>query len=293
MRYGWLIVSSVLATLGLISPATANDSDAFRGLGMSGEWAVDCRLPAGPTNQHIRFTPSSDEVASCSHNGITEFPGTIRSVKMISANRAGWRATVNGTTADVVLERNRSRYRTLESVRTDGKTLIKNGFIIEQGFGSPWLEKCATPSVANISTQVMLDTYGDCAGKDRDRAIQRCTELIGMQPASPFDYYHRAIAYDRAGEDDKAVSDISEALKLDPQYAIAYNARAWLYFEANKLTQALVDVQRSLDLSAEDAASLDTRAHIYEALGRREDAIADYKRVLALLPGTHAQLQAT
>jgi len=92
-------------------------------------------LPAGPTNQHIRFKPSSDEVASFSHNGITEFPGTIRGIKMISANRAGWRATVNGTTTDVVLERNRSRYRTLESVRTDGKTLVKNGFIIEQASG--------------------------------------------------------------------------------------------------------------------------------------------------------------
>src|SRR6266436_9665229 len=62
-----------------------------------------------------------------------------------------------------------------------------------------------------ISTQVMLDTYRDCSGKDRDRAVQRCTELIGMQPASPFAYYRRAIAYDAAGEHDKAVSDISEA----------------------------------------------------------------------------------
>jgi tetratricopeptide (TPR) repeat protein len=223
----WSVVSSVLATLGLISLATANDSDAFRGLGMFGEWAADCRLPPGPTNQHIRFTPSDNgEVASFSHNGIKEFPGTIRSVKMISATRAGWRATANGITTDVVVERNGSRYRGLESVRTDGKTLVKDGFIIEQRFGSPWLEKCATPSAANISTQVMLDTYRDCSGKDRDRAIQRCTELIGMQPASPFAYYHRAIAYDTVGQHDKAVSDISEALKLDPQYAIAYNARA-------------------------------------------------------------------
>ena len=194
---------------------------------MFGEWAADCRLPPGPTNQHIRFTPSDNgEVASFSHNGIKEFPGTIRSVKMISATRAGWRATANGITTDVVVERNGSRYRGLESVRTDGKTLVKDGFIIEQRFGSPWLEKCATPSAANISTQVMLDTYRDCSGKDRDRAIQRCTELIGMQPASPFAYYHRAIAYDTVGQHDKAVSDISEALKLDPQYAIAYNARA-------------------------------------------------------------------
>jgi tetratricopeptide (TPR) repeat protein len=86
-----------------------------------------------------------------------------------------------------------------------------------------------------------------------------------MQPPNPFAYYHRAIAYDTAGEHDKAVSGISEALKLDTQYAIAFNARAWMYFEAKKFTQALPDVQRSLDLRADDAASLDTRAHIYEA----------------------------
>jgi tetratricopeptide (TPR) repeat protein len=73
----------------------------------------------------------------------------------------------------------------------------------------------------------MLGNYRDRSGRDRDRAIQRCTELTGMQPASPFAYYRRAIAFDTAGEHDKAVSDISEALRLDPQYAIAYNAHAW------------------------------------------------------------------
>jgi tetratricopeptide (TPR) repeat protein len=290
----WLIVPSTFALLGFTAAAAANDSDTFGALGMFGEWAPDCRLPPGPTNQHIRFAPSDNgEVASFSNNGIKEFPGTTRNVKKISASRVGWRATVNGTTTDVVVERNESRYRGLESARTDGKTLVKNGFIIEQGFGSPWLEKCTAPAATNISTQMMLDTYRDCSGKDRDRAIQRCTELIGMQPTSPFAYYHRAIAYDAAGEHDKAVSDISEALKLDTQYAIAYNARAWMYFEAKKFTQALVDVQRSLDLWADDAASLDTRAHVYEALGRREDAIADYKRVLALLPERHSRVQPT
>src|SRR5215510_10320218 len=146
----------------LTSAAAANDSDTFRELAMFGEWAPDCRLPPAPTNQHIVFTPSDNgEVRSLTRNGMGEFPGTIRNVKTVSTTRVSWRATVNGTTTDVIIERSGSRYRGLESVRSDGKILIKNGFMVDFGFGAPWLEKCVAPSVANVSAQAMLDTYRD------------------------------------------------------------------------------------------------------------------------------------
>jgi len=278
----------------LTSAAAANDSDTFRELAMFGEWTPDCRLPPTPTNQHVLFTPSDNgEVRSLLRNGTREFPGTIRNVKIVSTTRVSWRATVNGTTADVIIERNGSRYRSLESVRSDGKILVKNGFMVEPGFGAPWFETCVTPSATNVSAQAMLDMHRDCSGRDHDRAIRGCTELIRVQPESPYAYRHRALALAAAGQREKAISDLTESIRLDPQYAVAYNSRAWMRFEAKQLPQALADVQRSLDLSAEDAASLDTRAHIYEALGRREDAIADYKRVLALLPERHSQVQPT
>jgi tetratricopeptide (TPR) repeat protein len=290
----WSVVCSFVVCIGLTSAATANDSDTFRELAMFGEWAPDCRLPPAPTNQHINFMPSDNgEVRSLTSNGVREFPGIARNVKIISATRVGWRATVNGTTTDVIIERNGSRYRGLESVHSDGKILVKNGFMVEQGFGAPWLEKCVSPSATNVSAQAMLDTYRDCSGRDHDRAIRGCTELIRVQPASPYAYYYRSLAFQAAGQREKAITDVTESIRLDPQYAVAYNARAWMRFEAKQLTQGLADVQRSLDLSADDAASLDTRAHIYETLGRREDAIADYKRVLALLPERHSQAQPT
>jgi tetratricopeptide (TPR) repeat protein len=290
----WPAVFSLTTCIGLTSAATANDSDTFRELTMFGEWAMDCRLPPAPTNQHVLFAPSDNgEVRSLLRNGIREFPGTIRNVKIISATRVGWRGTVNGTTADIIIERNGSRYRGLESVRNDGKILIKNGFVVEQGFGTLWFETCVTPSATNVSTQTMLDMNRDCSGRDHDQAIRACTELIRLQPTSPYAYYHRAQAFQTAGERETAISDLTESIRLDPQYAVAYNSRAWMHFEAKQLTQGLADVQRALDLSADDAASLDTRAHIYEALGRREDAIADYKRVLALLPERHSQAQPT
>src|SRR5215467_2713312 len=290
----WSVVVSFVASVGLMSTATANDSDTFGQLAMFGEWAPDCRLPPGPTNQHIHFTPSDNgEIRLVTRNGLREFPGITRNVKIISTTRVGWTQTVNGTTTDLIIERKGSRYRGIESVRNDGKILIKNGFMVDFGFGSPWLEKCVAPSAANVSAQAMLDTYRDCSGRDRDRAIRGCTELIRVQPASPYAYYYRALALAAAGQREKAISDLTESIRLDPQYAVAYNSRAWMHFEAKQLTQGLADVQRSLDLSADDAASLDTRAHIYEALGRREDAIADYKRVLTLLPERHSQAQPT
>lgn len=289
-----LIAVSAAASLGLTSAATANDNDAFRELGMFGEWATDCRLPSGPTNQHIVFASSENgEVTSLTRIGIKEFQGTIRAVKIISDTRVGWRATVNGTITDVIIERIGSRYRGLESVRSDGKALVKNGFMVEQSWGAPWLEKCSSAPDASVSTQFMLDAYRDCAGKDRDRAIVGCTELIRVQPRSPFAYNFRARAYGTAGERDKAVADATEAIRIDPQYTDAYNNRAWVYLEAGQLTPGLADIQRALELAPENPAAIDTRAHIYEALGRRAEAISDYKRVLTLIPETHPQGQPT
>src|SRR5262245_25199559 len=220
------VMFSFVASIGLTSAATANDSDTFRQLAMFGEWAPECRLPPAPTNQHIHFTPSDNgEVTLVTRNGLREFPGTTRNVKIISATRVGWTQTVNGTNTDVIIERNGSRYRGLESVRNDGKILIKNGFMVDFGFGSPWLEKCVAPSAANVSAQAMLDTYRDCSGRDHDRAIRGCTELIRTQPASPYAYYYRALALQAGGEREKAISDVTESIKLDPQYAAAYNTR--------------------------------------------------------------------
>ena len=74
MRSFW-IVFMLAGSLGLASGAAAdNDSDILRRIGMLGEWAVDCGLPPGPTNQHYVFGPTeSGEVISLSRNGRREF----------------------------------------------------------------------------------------------------------------------------------------------------------------------------------------------------------------------------
>ena len=295
MRSFW-IVFMLAGSLGLASGAAAdNDSDILRRIGMLGEWAVDCGLPPGPTNQHYVFGPTeSGEVISLSRNGRREFAATFRNIRVISDTRVGWRSSGNESTTDVIVERNGSRFRDLQTVRIDGKILVKNGVMIEQGWGTPWLEKCSGPPTATISQQAMVDAWDDCKSvKDHDRAIRGCSDLIRVQPRGSFAYYSRAYAYEIAGERDKAIADVTEAIRLDPQYAEAYNTRAWWYFQTGNLVQGLVDIQRALELRPDDAASLDTRAHIYEAMNRRADAIVDYKHVLTLIPETHPNAQPT
>jgi hypothetical protein len=117
-------------------------------------------------------------VIALSRNGRREFvAATFRNIRVISDTRVGWRSSGDGgSTTDVIVERNGSRFRDLQSVRIDGKILLKNGVMLEQGWGTPWLEKCAGPPTATISQQAMVDAWDDCKSvritTDQSAAVQ-------------------------------------------------------------------------------------------------------------------------
>jgi len=289
-----LVMVLALCLLGA-APSLAGDGDVMQHLGMLGEWAPNCRLPLGPTNGRVVLSLSpGGEVTTLTRTGPRQAAGIIRNVRVVSDSRVRWSHTLGAVTYEVVIERSGGKYRSIESIGSDGKVYIKNGFMTNFGWGSPWLERCAGSSQTDITEGDFADAWQGCSQtKDRARTIRDCTRLISAQPDGPIAYNYRGLAYAATGDIDKAVADFSDAVRIDPLYADTYNNRAWAHFELGRSTLALADVQRALDLKPDEPGSLDTRAHIYEMLGRRDEAIADYRQVLSLIPRTHSKYQET
>jgi tetratricopeptide (TPR) repeat protein len=291
------ILAFALLALGAGPACAGKDSDALAEIGMQGEWAIDCRLPPGPTNQHLLIASSEPgEPTLLIRTGERELATTIRDVQSIAPGRVRWTQIYpNGITYSIVSEKAGERFRSVESIGSDGKTYIRNGYMADWGRGTPWLEKCASSSATSKSFAAKFaEMWQGCSqARDRDRAIRECARLIGIQPNAVLAYNYRAVAYSGIGEFDRAIADFTEAIRLDPQYAEAYNGRAWTYMKVGKAAQGLTDAERSLELRPNDPGILDTRGHIYEALSQREKAVADYRRVLSLLPKDHPQVQET
>jgi tetratricopeptide (TPR) repeat protein len=286
MRAYVTAIAAALA-LGLCSASAATDSEILMDIGMLGAWAQDCRLPPGPTNPHMLVAAApTGEVTLLTRNGFQEATGTIRDVQALSQNRFRWSFSLRGIRYDAVFERIGERYRGIETVGRDGKVHVRNGYMTDFGRGTARLEKClGSTSDFRVTAAAFASAWQDCSqGKDTDRAIKGCTQLLGMQPDATLAYQYRGLAYSRSGKTDLGIADLTEAIRLDPQYVEAYNNRAWTYFESGKAAQGLPDIQRALELQPENAGCIDTRAHIYEALGRKQEAVADFRNALVLTP---------
>src|SRR5262249_15726660 len=144
--------------------------------------------------------------------------GIIRNVRVVSDSRVRWSYTLGAVTFEAVIERAGGKYRTLESIGSDGNVYIKNGFMTNFGWGSPWLERFTGSAQANIEESDFADIWQGCSQvKDRARTIRDCTRLIGVQPNGPIAYNYRGLAYAATGDVDKAVTDFSDAVRIDPQ----------------------------------------------------------------------------
>jgi tetratricopeptide (TPR) repeat protein len=98
-------------------------------------------------------------------------------------------------------------------------------------------------------------TYAaQCAGSNRDLAIDGCTALIQIK---------------------------NQTYKL---LVFAYGNRAWAYHLKGEDAKGLRDADMALQLEPENADVLETRAEIHEKLGQRDKAIADYRAALKIDP---------
>jgi hypothetical protein len=223
------------------------DGELLGEAGIAGEWAIDCGKPPSTRNEYFVFA-TSDGGAGPTRSirwGAKRFVSHLSNVQIVVPDRIRWtEVQENGAIFDIEAQITGSRMRTIQSTSRNGNGGIKNGIMIESGREVPFVSKCP------VGQTSLVAVWDDCnQDKDHARAIQACTSLLNLFPAS----------------------------------VPAFNSRAWNQFEAGNAAAALPDAERAVALEPV-AAVLDTRGHVLEALGRRDEAIADYRRAIAPEP---------
>src|SRR5262249_30087234 len=120
-----------------IGSVRASDADTLRQVGLIGEWAVECRLPVGVTNPHASFSiDENGRTFAVSDNGVNKSQSEITDARAIATDRIGYKQATKGIIYEIVLEKRGERYRSLRSVGSDGKTYVRNGFMLNFNWGT-------------------------------------------------------------------------------------------------------------------------------------------------------------
>ncbi len=112
--------------------------------------------------------------------------------------------------------------------------------------------------------------------------IDKCTELIRLDPSNAYAFYARGDAYHGLGDDRQAIEEYDKALKVDPKYSDAYASRAGAYTSLGDKKRAMKDYNKAIEINPYDAIALYFRGKEYSALGNYKKAISDYTKAVSI-----------
>ena len=117
-----------------------------------------------------------------------------------------------------------------------------------------------------------------------DKAIERYSHAINLNPNNAFTCNNRGVAYTNKGEFDKAIVDYTKAIELNPNFALAYTNRGTAYGKKADLARATVDFTESIQLNPNYAEAYNNRGLVYHIRGDYARAIVDYTKAIDLNP---------
>ena len=147
---------TVITTFLLLLSSTAFAESAWDVLdhfGAVGSWAISCKEKASAQNFWMIFFRDANGLARRRLErgpALSTLMTVVDSAQIITSTTiklrirnddSNW-GSDNGTTADVLMVKENSRMRTLESKGSDGKEYIKDGILVSSGRPAPWIEKC-------------------------------------------------------------------------------------------------------------------------------------------------------
>ncbi len=117
-----------------------------------------------------------------------------------------------------------------------------------------------------------------------DKAIERYSHGIGLNPNNPNAYNNRGVAYSAKGDFDRTIADYTKAIELNPDYAVAYNNRGGVYYLKEEYESAIVDFTKATELNPDYAVAYNNRGVAYYLKEEYESAIVDFTRAIELNP---------
>jgi tetratricopeptide (TPR) repeat protein len=120
--------------------------------------------------------------------------------------------------------------------------------------------------------------------KDWDKAIERFTDALKLDPKHADSYFYRGRANQNKNYAEKAIQDFTEALRLDPNRADCHYYRALVLQGAKEWDRALEDLTEAIKLHPTTDAHIN-RGYLYHEIKKNyEQAILDYTEAMRLDP---------
>jgi Flp pilus assembly protein TadD len=117
---------------------------------------------------------------------------------------------------------------------------------------------------------------------DLDRAIDKLTEAVRLDPMFAGAYCDRGIAYRLRNAMENSAADFTRALDIDPLDAHVYYERAYTYLKMERATDAVADAGQAVRIRPDYDDAYALRAGADVALGTFNQALSDANRAIAL-----------
>ena len=145
------------------------------------------------------------------------------------------------------------------------------------------LAMTATSPVGPAAAQQPTDAAACRSEKDRQRAIEACSRIIGdaTLPASvrADALVSRAFIYHLLG-----ARDFQAAVETDPANTGVRKLRAYHYFRSGGFEQAIADYNEAIRMDPKDADAYRQRGDVWLMRKRYSEALADYRKAIELAP---------
>jgi hypothetical protein len=123
-----LLPAVLAAALTATGAAASSNADALRQFGMLGHFAVDCRLPPSISNPHQTFAVDAGGAASrMLQMGVKDGTFPIWNIAILDPDRLQYEEHSNDLDFKITVVKIGKRFRSWDSVTTDGRVLIRDG----------------------------------------------------------------------------------------------------------------------------------------------------------------------
>ena len=117
-----------------------------------------------------------------------------------------------------------------------------------------------------------------------DKAIERYSHAIKLNPNYADAYNNRGMAYDNVGDIDGAIGDFNTAIQLNPNDAETYYNRGAVHVRKGDFANAIADFTKVIQLESNNVKAYCSRGLCRRAKGEVDRAIADFTKAIDLKP---------
>lgn len=131
---------------------------------------------------------------------------------------------------------------------------------------------------------MLADVY---YANDQKALIKSATDraIVALRnPQTAYEYFGRAMIYNRLNKNNEAIADYSKAIQLKPDFVRAYGKRAGIYYDLKDAQKAIFDYTQCTNMAPNYTAAYYYRGFIYMDQGRYDAAIDDFTKTVKIDP---------